>query len=170
MNVFDLLVCLVVAWAVWNGWRKGCIVQLCGLAGVVVAVWVAARFGPAVGAWCRVEPSAAAPAGFFISLVVILLAVAIFGRILRKLIHFAGLGFADVALGIAVAVVKYLLVLSVLCSAFDRLNADFRFVEPRILEQSKTYRPLLRLSEAVFPFVEQMRQQIFIKGEGEGRF
>lgn len=161
MNFFDLLVCLVLALAVWNGWRRGCVVQLCGLAGLIVAVWLAARFGPEVGHFLKFDGQIAAPGGFVVVLLVALFASALVGRAIRKLLHFAGLGFADVLLGIAVAVVKYVLLLSVLFSAFDRLNADFRFVEPRTLEQSKTYRPVLRVSEWIFPFVERMQQQVF---------
>lgn len=159
MNFFDLVVCLVLALAVWNGWRKGCVVQLCGLAGLVIAVWLAARFGPEVGHFLKFEGQVAAPGGFVIVLLVALCAAAIVGRAIRKLLRFAGLGFVDVVAGIAVAVVKYVLLLSVLFSAFDRLNADFRFIEPQTLEQSKTYRPVLRVAEWVFPFVERMQAE-----------
>lgn len=159
MNIFDLLVCVVLALAVWNGWRQGCIVQLCGLAGLIVAVWLAARFGPEVGRLCGFDESVAVPAGFAIVLLAALCVAALLGRSIRKLLHFAGLGFADVVLGIAVAIVKYLVLLGVLFTAFDRLNADFRFVEPQTLERSKTYRPILRVAEWVFPFVERMQEQ-----------
>lgn len=159
MNFFDLLVYLVLAVAVWNGWRKGCVVQLCGLAGLVIAVWLAARFGPEVGHFLKFEGQVAAPGGFIIVLLVALCAAAIVGRAIRKLLRFAGLGFVDVVAGIAVAVVKYVLLLSVLFSAFERLNTDFHFVEPQTLEQSKTYRPVLRVAEWVFPFVERMQAE-----------
>ena len=159
MNVLDLLVCVVLAFAVWNGWRRGCIVQLCGLAGLIVAVWLAARFGPEAGRFFGFDESIAAPAGFAVVLLAALCVAAIIGRSIRKLLHFAGLGFADVLLGIAVAVVKYLFLVGVLFTAFDRLNTDFGFVEPQTLEQSKTYRPILRIADRVFPFVERVQEQ-----------
>ena len=126
MNAIDLIVCLVLALAVWNGWRQGFVVQVCSLAGVVAGIWLAAHYGGRVGAW----------------------------------LELAGLGIADILLGVAVSVLKYLLILSALFSAFDKLNADYTLVGPRTVGQSKCYEPVLRLSEAVFPFLEWVGDRV----------
>jgi len=156
MNWIDWIVCIVFVLAVWNGWRKGCVVQLCGLAGVLVAVWLAMRFGPEVGLRVGITAEYATPGGFVIVLLVVLIAAALLGRAMRKLLHFVGLGFLDVALGIAVAVVKYGFLLSVLFSAFGRLNDGLRLVEPQTLAQSKTYEPISHFAEWVFPPISQL--------------
>ena len=114
----------MLALAVWNGWRQGFVVQICSLAGIVAGIWIAARFGAQVGGWLRLDDEVAAAGGFVTALVVVILVVAIAGRVVRKVFHFAGLGVADTLLGIAVSVLKYLLVLSVLFSAFDALNEE----------------------------------------------
>ena len=154
MNTLDLIVCLVLALAVWNGWRQGFVVQICSLAGIVAGIWIAARFGAQVGGWLRLDDEVAAAGGFVTVLVAVILVVAIAGRVVRKVFHFAGLGVADTLLGIAVSVLKYLLVLSVLFSAFDALNEDYCLVGPRAIEQSKSYKPVRWLSESIFPFLE----------------
>ena len=77
-----------------------------------------------------------------------------------RLCRFAGLGIADILLGVAVSVLKYLLILSALFSAFDKLNADYALVGPRTVGQSKCYEPVLRLSEAVFPFLEWVGDRV----------
>lgn len=159
MNLFDLLVCIVLALAVWNGWRRGCILQLCSLAGLFIAVWLAARFGAEVGRFVGLEGGAVAPGGFVIVLLAALCVAAVIGRMLRKLLNFAGLGIADILLGIAVSVVKYVLLSSVLFTAFERMNAEFRMVEPRTIERSKTYRPMLTVADRVFPFVERLWEE-----------
>ena len=109
MNTLDLIVCLVLALAVWNGWRQGFVVQICSLAGIVAGIWIAARFGAQVGGWLRL---------------------------------------------------KYLLVLSVLFSAFDALNEDYCLVGPRTIEQSKSYKPVRWLSESIFPFLEWVGERV----------
>lgn len=157
MNWIDWIVCIVFALAVWNGWRKGFVVQLCGLAGLLVAVWLAMRFGPEVGLRAGITPEYATAGGFVIVLLVVLIAAVLLGRGMRKLLRFVGLGFLDVALGIAVAVVKYALLLSVLFSAFGRLNDGFGLVEPQTLAQSKTYEPVSRFAGWVFPQVSSLR-------------
>ena len=129
MNTIDLLVCLVLVLAVWNGWRQGFIVQIFSLAGIVAGIWLAARFGAEVGALLRLDEEVAAAGGFVTVLIVVVLVVAIAARLVRRLFHFAGFGVADILLGIAVSVVKYVLVMSVLFSAFSRLNADYTLVK-----------------------------------------
>ena len=160
MNTLDLIVCLVLALAVWNGWRQGFVVQICSLAGIVAGIWIAARFGAQVGGWLRLDDEVAAAGGFVTALVVVILVVAIAGRLVRKLFHFAGFGIADTLLGIAVSVLKYLLVLSVLFSAFDDLNEDYTLAGPETIEKSKSYKPVMHLSEAVFPFLEWVGGQV----------
>lgn len=160
MNVIDLIVCLVLALALWNGWRQGFIVQVCSLAAIVLGIWLAAKYGAQVGVWMRIDAQFAAAGGFATVLVATVLAVAIAARVLRKLFHFAGFGLPDILLGIAVSVVKYLLVMSALVAAFDRINADYTLVEARVIDKSRSYKPLLRLSESLFPFLEWVGEQV----------
>lgn len=165
MNAVDLIVCLVLALALWNGWRQGFVLQICSLAGIVVGIWLASRFGAEVGGWLRLDEEVAAAGGFVTVLVAVVLAVAIVGRLVRKLFHFAGLGLADILLGIAVSVVKYLLLLSVLFSAFEKLNVDYSLVGPQTIEHSRSYKPIQRFSESLFPFLEWVGDQVPLKDE-----
>lgn len=146
--------------AIWNGWRQGFIVQICSLAGFVAAIWLAARFGSRVGALLHLDESVAAAGGFVVTLVFVVLLVAIGARVLRKLCRFAGLGIADVVLGVAVAALKYLLLLGALFSAFDRLNEDYSIVGPQTIEKSKSYKPVMHLTESVLPFLDWIGEQV----------
>ena len=94
MNAIDLIVCLVLALAVWNGWRQGFVVQVCSLAGVVAGIWLAAHYGGRVGAWLELDGEFAAAGGFAAVLVAVVLAVAVAARLVRRLCRFAGLGIA----------------------------------------------------------------------------
>ncbi len=160
MNTIDLIVCLVLVVAVWCGFRRGLILQVCSLAGIVLGIWLAARYGAEVGALLLLEERFAAAGGFITVLVVVILAVALLGRLLRKLFHFAGFGVPDVALGIVVSVAKYLLVVSVLFSAFDTLNADYSLVDRRTIARSKSYGPVLRISQWMLPRLKQAGTEV----------
>lgn len=160
MNAIDLIVWIVLALAVWGGWKQGLIVQICSLAGIVAGIWLAAHFGAQAGAWLGLDGDIAAPGGFVAVLVAVVLAVAVVARLIRKLFRFAGFGVADVLLGIVVATLKYMLVLSVLFSAFDSLNADYAIVGRETIDGSACYGPVMRLSDAVFPFLEWVGERI----------
>lgn len=167
MNTLDLIVYLVLLLALYEGWRRGLILQLCSLGGIVVAIWLAARYGAAVGEWLRIDEAAAQAGGFAVVLVVTILVVAIAGRLLRKLFRFAGFGIPDIVLGIVVAVAKYLLLLSVAFAALDNLNADYGLVGRQTIERSHWYVPVRDLSERIFPFLDWVGEQIPPAGEEE---
>ena len=67
---------------------------------------------------------------------VVLIAVAIVGRLLRKVFHFAGFGIPDHLLGVAVSAAKTLLILGLLFSAFESLNKDHTLAEEKTLDRS----------------------------------
>ena len=46
-----------------------------------------------------------------------------------------------------------MLLLSVLFSAFDTLTEDYTLIGARTIEKSKSYNPVMRLSERIFPFL-----------------
>ena len=116
MSVIDLIVGLLMLWAVFNGWRQGLILQLCSLAGIVLGAWLGIRFGTEAGALLHLDEEFATAGGFLAVFVVVLIAVAIVGRLLRKVFHFAGFGIPDHLLGVAVSAAKTLLVLGLLLS------------------------------------------------------
>lgn len=140
--------------AVWNGWRRGAIVQLCSLLGIAAGIWLAWRTGATAGAWLRLDEAVAVPVGFVAVFAATSLAVALAAHVVRKLGRLAGLGWLDTMLGIVFAVAKYLLVLSLLFRAFDRMNAACGWVERARLERSATYAPVMRLSESLPPLAE----------------
>ena len=100
--------------------------------------------------------------GFLAVFVVVLIAVAIVGRLLRKVFHFAGFGIPDHLLGVAVSAAKTLLILGLLFSAFESLNKDHTLAEEKTLDRSVCYRPMIRLADSLFPLLEWAKEQVSI--------
>ena len=160
MNILDIIVWLALAVAVFNGWRKGFIGKLFSLAGLVGGIWLALGYGARCGEALHMEGTTAAVAGPIVVFVAAAVAANLVGRLVSKACSTIGLGGLDTLLGIAVSVLKYLLVLSVLFSAFDDLNEDYTLAGPETIEKSKSYKPVMHLSEAVFPFLEWVGGQV----------
>lgn len=169
MNVLDLIVALVLVWALFDGWRRGFVLQLCSLAGLGVGIWLAVRYGALAGLWLRLDPQIASVGGFVAVLVVAMIAVGLCGMVIRALFRMVGFGLPDRLLGVAVAVVKYALLLSLLFSAFDRIDEERRLISRETIEESKCYRPVAGLADRIFPLVEQALQNRESNGGGEER-
>ncbi|KAA2897990.1 CvpA family protein [Alistipes onderdonkii] len=77
MNTIDLIVCLMLVLAVWNGWRQGFVMQVCSLAGIIAGIWVASRYGAEVGAWLKLDETISAAGGFVVVLLAVVLSTAV---------------------------------------------------------------------------------------------
>lgn len=156
MNTIDFIVCLVLALAVWNGWRKGFIVQAGSLVALVAGLWLAVHYGSAVGGWLKFDPLVQFVGGFIVLFLGCILVVAVVGRLLKRLSRFAGFGWLDTVLGIAISVLKYMLVVSVFFAALEKLNVGHWLISSRTIETSKSYKPVLWFSGLIFPLAEEI--------------
>ncbi len=160
MNYIDLIVWLALVIAIFNGWRQGLIIQLCSMVGFLCGLWLASKYSLVVGRWLSVDEAYASAAGFVVVIVAVIIAVAILSHLIKKLFKLAGFGTLDVILGVALSVCKYALILSVLFGAFDYLNNKFDMVSSENTARSKFYRPIISISDNIFPALDWTQKQI----------
>ena len=128
MNWADYCIIGVLALSVLMGLWRGLIGEILALACWVVAIWVAWRFGPQVAAqFTAVElPSARMLLGYVLCFVAVLIAGAILGFLLRKLISGSGLSGTDRLLGMIFGLARgiVLMTLVVLLLGFTPFPRD----------------------------------------------
>jgi membrane protein required for colicin V production len=147
MGIFDITVSVLALVALVNGWRKGLIAQICGIVAIFGGIWLAAEFGSDVGAMFGVEARYAKAAGFLVIFLLTMVALAVISKMIQKLFSFVGLGVLNSIFGALLSVAKTALILGVLCSAFESLNAGFNLVDKDKLNKTIFFRPLCRATE-----------------------
>lgn len=160
MNIFDIITLIVLVWAVVSGWRSGFAAQLLSFAGIVIGLILAVRFGAQVGSWLGIDAKFAAVAGFVITFVAAVVITLILTKFLKTMLSFIGLHSLDTILGIALSMLKYLLILSVAYAAFGALNDDLQLVDKRYIASSRSFRPVRNASECIFPYIEWLKEQL----------
>lgn len=160
MNIFDLIVYIALAWAVFNGWRRGFLLQLLSLVAVVAALYLGVRFGAELGAMLNMEGTTAQIGGFIVIFFVALIAIAILGRLLRGIFKFAGLGLVDTLLGIIFSIAKVGLIVSVLFSWFAMLNHDYELASQQTIDSSKWFEPVAGAVDKLTPYFNELTDKI----------
>ena len=160
MYLIDLVVAVLLSFAVWNGFRRGLILQICGLVGLCVSIWLAAQFNEQVGAMLHIDPQFAAAGGFAVVFLLSMILFSLLGHILRKIFKAAGLSMTDHVLGMGLCLAKYLLVLSILFSTFAKLNQTMELVSEAKLKESYTYYPISKISTYLLPMVRWIGLQL----------
>ena len=136
MNVFDIIVYIALAWAVFNGWRRGFLLQMLSLLAVVASLYFAAQYGSELERILGIEVGVAGVTGFIIIFVGALVVISVGGYLLRAVFRFAGLGMVDTLLGILFSLAKVGLIVSVLFSWFASINKDYEWASKQTIEES----------------------------------
>ncbi|MFT3793063.1 MAG: CvpA family protein [Rudaea sp.] len=128
MNWADYAILAALALSVLMGLWRGFIGEVLALAVWAVAIWIAWRFGPQVAAaYTAIDlPSARIVLGYATCFVAVLIAGAIVGFLMRKLVAGSGLGGTDRLLGAVFGLARgiVLVTLTVLLLGFTPFPRD----------------------------------------------
>ncbi|MFI3281994.1 MAG: CvpA family protein [Rikenellaceae bacterium] len=160
MNYIDIIVLVILAIALFSGFKQGIISQLCSIVGIIIGIWLAIHYGAAVGEMLNINSDYAFIAGMVILFLVFMIAVALVSRVLKGLFKFVGLGIIDGILGAALSVCKYALILSLLFGAFDGINKQLDIVNKQTLDESKLYHSIIGVSDKIFPALKTTQNSI----------
>jgi membrane protein required for colicin V production len=117
MNPADIIVLAVLALSVLIGLWRGFVAEVLSLVCWIAAFWVAWMFGDAVAAWYGQwlqHPAARVIAGYLTCFLGVLVAGALVGWLLRKLIQGSGLSGTDRVLGMLFGLVRGVLLVVVI--------------------------------------------------------
>ncbi len=160
MNYIDLIVCLTLAIAIFNGWRQGVIMQICSILSIFFGVWFGVRYGATVGEWLHIGDEYSSVGGFLVVVVLMVIIIGVISQLVRRIFKFAGLGPMDTIIGVGLSICKFALILSLLFGAFDSLNKEFDIVNKKTIAGSKLYKPVIKISDLIFPALDWTKKQI----------
>ena len=156
MNIFDIIVYLSLAWAVFNGWRRGFLLQMLSLLAVVAALFFATQYGSELERILGIDIGVQGVVGFIVIFVAAMILIAVSGYVLRAVFRFAGLGAIDVLLGILFSVAKVALIVSVLFSWFDNANKSYEWASREYVAESRWYEPVKGITDKLTPYFEEL--------------
>lgn len=158
MNVIDIILALVLVWALISGLRKGLISQACSFVGLLLGVWLAFKFNDRLSDWIGAEIKGIA--AYLILFAVGVLLAWLCSRVSSWILHGVGLGIVDKIGGALFSLVVYSLVLSLLLGLFRNINASVHIVEDKVIEESVLAEPIERVSDVVFPYLVEAKDAI----------
>jgi len=157
MNTFDIIIVALLLFGFVRGIMKGLFVEVASLVALVGGVYGAIHFSEFVGgylketvSWDEKYVSLAAFAGTFL---VIIITIALLGKLLTKMADFASLGIINKILGGIFGALKIGLILSVIFIFFGKMNDTIPFVKQETLQESILYAPVKKIAPTIFPSI-----------------
>ena len=160
MNVFDIIVGIPLLYAAYQGFRQGTAVQLAGLAGLFVGVYLAFRYGQDFGSWLHIDPPLDTVVGFILLIIVVLCLLSLLGHLVKQIFHIAGLGPIDAIGGVLLSVLKMGLILSILVYAFETINQTTHWTDNNSYKNGILYEPIHGCIDLLFPYLDQLKHSL----------
>ena len=147
MATIDIILLALFIPGIIVGFAKGIITQIVSLLAVVVGAVLASRFSPQLTEVAMLQFGTEEPVTHVVCFIVIFLVsallMALIGHLITKLIKVATLGWLNRLLGALFAIFTTALLIGLLISVFEGLNANWNIVPPETFEDLKVY-PILR--------------------------
>lgn len=167
MNILDVIILICCLPVLIDGYKKGFIRQAISIFALLIGVWVASKLGDSVGTWvyplfenCDQPEHLANLAGFAIVLIAALLSIGLIGRIVEKLILIVVPSWCNTLLGVVLAALQAMLLLSVLFYIFQILNKIYFFsdLKSALFADSTLFPMIESFAEALLPSIQQFIQ------------
>lgn len=160
MQTIDIIILVCLVPFIIQGFSKGFISQLTALVSVILGIWMSSHFSKMLSDYLRpyIEVSDAVlnVISFILILLAVILVLYLVGKAVEKLVKLVMLGWLDKLLGMALSLLKGILLLGLFVVLFNTLNVKFEFVPEQTLESSVLYPPLKEITYTIFPFLKEM--------------
>lgn len=158
INVIDIILAIVLVWALISGLRKGLISQASSFVGLLLGVWLAFKFNDRLSEWIGVQVDGIAAYAILFAVGVLLAWIC--SRFSSWILHGVGLGVVDKIGGALFSLTLYSLVLSLLLGIFRNINSSFNIVEEKVLQESVLIAPIEKIADVVFPYIIEAKDAI----------
>lgn len=157
MNIFDIIIAALLIFGFVRGVMKGLFVEIASLVALIAGVYGAIHFSYFIAnflkesvSWSKEYVSLVAFAGTF---VIIIIVIALIGKLLTKLADFAALGILNKLLGGVFGALKIGLILSVIFIFFRKMNDTIPFINKETIEKSILFEPVKKIAPTIFPSI-----------------
>jgi len=154
MNTLDLLLLIPITLGFVFGLFKGLIKELTSLAAIVLGIYGAKLFAPAVSGFLvqslHFSNKTAVPVAYLILFIIIALGLLLIANMLDKFFDSMSLGGVNKFLGGIFGALKYALIISILLNVFDALDSRFPIIKAKTKAESIGYKPILKLGPVLW--------------------
>lgn len=159
MNWFDVLVGILLLIAFIDGYRKGLIMQLVGLATLVLAAIfggrLAERILPEIIRLIDISPASARVLSFVLAFALIAIILSLIGRLIQKFVDVVMLSFINRLLGSVISMGTMMFFLSILLNLILVLDKKEVVINRKTKQESFFFERVEAVVPAVIPYMNK---------------
>ena len=159
MNWFDLTVGIALILAIINGFRKGLVMQLAGLAIVILSAVFGGKLAKSILPWItetfEIEFNFAIVISYILAFLGIYLVIVVLGKLIQGVLKVVNLNIINRLLGAVIAMGTMMVVLSILLNLILMIDKNEMIIKKDIKENSFFYERVEAVIPAIVPYLNK---------------
>lgn len=161
MAVLDIILLVIFIPAIIRGISKGFVEQLVALLSLFASAYLAFLFADSVSEWLSHYISLSSPTVLYVLAFIIVVVLCVFilrlvGKLLSKVLDALSLGWIDRILGFLLAVFNTAIIIGLLMTLFNDLNAHYFHLSTQFMQDSVVYSWIEKFTDTLFPYLKSI--------------
>jgi membrane protein required for colicin V production len=168
----DIIIALVLIFALWRGWKNGFIFELAISCAFFTALYGAFKLALIVQE--KINPvietgdETTYRISFFIAFIVVFITIIFLGKLFSALVNVTPFGIFNRILGALFGFLRYVLLVSLLLWFLSTAEKKFHFIPGSQAEKSVFAGPLQKVAPAVLPVLNSVKKKVTAVNKYEG--
>ncbi len=159
MNYVDIFLLIVFAYTGFRGFRGGFVIEVFSTLSLFIGLYGAIHFSDYAGDWLKnnadLRDDYIPAIAFIVTFLALVIAVYFIARAISKLVNVMAMGLPNKILGLAFAIFKSALILSVLLMLLHRPMDNIEFPPKDVRKNSLLFEPVKSIAPTLLPAIEE---------------
>jgi membrane protein required for colicin V production len=164
MGLLDIILGVLLAFALYKGIRNGLFIELASLISLIVGIYFAIKFSSfmkeILSRFVHWNPNTIQVVAFVLTSIVIVVGISIVAKILTQVTDLAFLGWINKLGGGLFRVLKTVLIVSIVFTVFEKINYHNFLAKKETLDNSLFYNPIQKTAGYIFPSIKNWYHEL----------
>lgn len=158
MGFLDIILGVLLAFALYKGIRNGLFVELASLVSLLAGIYFAIKFSSFIkeilAGFVKWNPNTIQVIAFVLTFILVVIGISLLGKFLTGIADFAFLGWLNKLGGGFFRVLKTVLILGIVFAVFEKINYHNFLAKKETLDNSLFYNPVQKTARFMYPSIE----------------
>ena len=158
MGFLDIILGVLLAFALYKGIRNGLFVELASLVSLLAGIYFAVKFSSFIkeilAGFVKWNPNTIQVIAFVLTFILVVIGISLLGKFLTGIADFAFLGWLNKLGGGFFRVLKTILIIGIVFKVFEKINYHNFIAKKETLDKSLFYNPIQKTAGFMYPSIE----------------
>ncbi|MFV8365450.1 CvpA family protein [Flavobacterium sp. XS1P27] len=158
MGFLDIILGVLLAFALYKGIRNGLFVELASLVSLLAGIYFAIKFSSFIkellAGFVKWNPNTIQVVAFILTFLLVVIGISLLGKFLTGIADFAFLGWLNKIGGGFFRVLKTILIIGIVFKVFEKINYHNFLAKKETLDKSIFYNPIQKTAGFMYPSIE----------------